>query len=137
MQSSQPQQAEVRRPSTLPIIGIMLVIAGIFGFVNSYLILASVIIWGWLIVGLIGLATLAAGVAFFSDVDWAYEAGFNLSILNLFVGFIEMIGALNFHYAVLGWVGLGQGIGIGTIIVSAAALYFISRQEVRDYYAVW
>lgn len=107
---------------------------GICGFVDSYLILASYIIWGWLIVGGIGLFTLITGIALISGADWAWSAGTSLGILNLFIGFIELLGAFNYHYAILGWVGIGQGVGVATLVLSAIALYLLYRGEVRSYY---
>ena len=107
---------------------------GICGFVDSYLILASYIVWGWLIVGAIGLFSLITGVALMGGATWAWSAGSTLSILNLFIGFIELIGAFNYHYAVLGWVGYGQAVGAATLVLSAISLYLLYRIEVRTYY---
>jgi hypothetical protein len=111
------------------------VIVGICGFIDSYLILASLIVWGWLITGAIGLFTLASGIALMTGADWAWSAGTTLGILNLFIGFIELIGAFNYHYAILGWVGIGQAVGAVTLIFSAVALYLLYRSEVRQYYS--
>jgi len=136
MQSSQ-EYFQAHRPGIVTIAGIMMILAGIFGFINSYLILASAIFFGWFIVGLIGLVSFATGIGLMLDADWAYTGALNLAILNLFVGFIEIIGAFNYHYAILGWVGIGQGIGFGTLGVSAIALYLLYRNEVRSYFGVY
>ena len=114
--------------------GICLVGVGICGFVDSYLILASYIIWGWLIIGGIGLFTLISGISLISGADWAWSAGTSLAILNLFIGFIELLGAFNYRYVILGWTAIGQGVGVATLILSALALYFLYRGEVRSYY---
>jgi hypothetical protein len=102
--------------------------------VNSSLIIASSIIWGWLIVGLIGLVTLACGIGLFGRSDWAYGLALNMSILNVFVGFIEILGSFNVAYAIRGWVGLGSAIGFGTLILSLVSIYLLFRGEVGDYY---
>jgi hypothetical protein len=135
--STQPQQQEqkqVSRPAALIVAGVFLVVVGILGFIDSYLILASYIIWGWLIVGGIGLFTLISGVALMGGAAWAWGAASSLAILNLFIGFIELLGAFNYHYAILGWVGIGQAVGAGTLILSAVSLYLLYRKEVRSYY---
>lgn len=80
---------------------------GICGLIDSYLILASLIVWGWLIVGGIGLFTLISGISLIGETSWGWSAGSSLAILNLFIGFIELIGAFNYHYAILGWIGIG------------------------------
>jgi hypothetical protein len=134
MSTSQQQKQKTTRPSTATIAGGLLVIVGICGFIDSYLILASLIVWGWLIVGAIGFFTLMSGIGLISGADWAWSAGSTLAILNLFIGFIELIGAFNYHYAVLGWVGIGQAVGVVTLLVSAVSLYLLYRKEVRDYY---
>ena len=132
--SQQQQQREKGRPIALTVAGISLVGVGICGFVDSYLILASYIVWGWLIIGGIGLFTLITGISLMSGADWAWSAGTSLGILNLFIGFIELLGAFNYHYAILGWVGIGQGVGVATLLLSAIALYFLYRGEVKSYY---
>lgn len=109
-------------------------LVGICGFIDSYLILSSLIIWGWLIVGGIGLFTLISGIGLINGADWAWSAGSSLAIVNFFVGFIELIGAFNYHYIILGWVGIGQGVGVATIVLSAIALYLLYRGEVKAYY---
>jgi len=111
-----------------------LIIVGVCGFIDSYLILASLIVWGWLIVGGLGFFTLVSGFALMSDADWAWSAGSTLAVMNLFVGFIELIGAFNYHYAILGWVGIGQAVGAATLVLSAISLYLLSRGEVKSYY---
>jgi hypothetical protein len=133
--SVQQQREQIARPSTLTIAGIFLIAIGICGFVDSYLILASSIIWGWLIVGGIGFFTLMSGFGVISGAPWAWSSGISFAVLNLFIGFIELIGAFNYHYVILGWVGLGQAIGIVTLLLSAIILYLLYRGEVKSYYS--
>ena len=133
-QPQQEQKKELKRPTTLVAAGVCLVGVGICGFIDSYLILASLIVWGWLIIGGIGLFTFISGLALMGGADWAWGAGTSLSILNLFIGFIELIGAFNSHYVILGWVGYGQAVGAVTLILSAIGLYLLYRKEVRAYY---
>jgi hypothetical protein len=128
------EQKQIARPVTLVIAGIFLIGVGICGFIDSYLILASYIVWGWLIVGGIGLFTLISGIALVGGAVWAWSAATSLAIFNLFIGFIELIGAFNYHYAILGWTGIGQAVGVVTLILSAVALYLLYRGEVRTYY---
>jgi hypothetical protein len=109
-------------------------LVGICGFIDSYLILASLIVWGWLIIGGIGFFTFISGIGLMAGADWAWEAGTTLGILNIFVGFVELIGAFNYHYAILGWVGLGQAIGAVTLLMSGISLYLLFRDEVKSYY---
>ena len=134
LQSSAKAVQERGVPSSAVISGILLAIVGVLGFVNSYLILASSIIFGWLIVGLIGFFSIVAGISIIQDLEWGYSAGMTLGILNLFVGFIELIGAINVYYAIRGWIGIGQAIGISTLILSAVALYLMSRAESKRYF---
>jgi len=124
----------VTRPVASTVAGIFLIGVGICGFIDSYLILASVIIWGWLIVGGIGFFTLISGISLMTGADWSWSAGISLATLNLFIGFIELIGAFNYHYVILGWVGYGQALGAATLILSAIALYLLYRGEVRSYF---
>ena len=132
--STTQQQEQKGRPFTLNIAGIFLIVVGIFGLIDSYLILASVIIWGWLIVGGIGFFTIVSGIALMTDVNWAWSGATSLAIMNLFLGFIELIGAFNYHYIILGWVGIGQAVGAGTLILSAISLYLLYRKDARSYY---
>ena len=111
-----------------------MIAVGICGFIDSYLILASLIVWGWLIVGGIGFFTFISGVGLLGGATWAWGAGSTLAILNLFIGFIELLGAFNYRYAVLGWVGIGQAVGAATLVLSAVTLYLLYRKEVRTYY---
>jgi hypothetical protein len=122
------------RPSSVTIAGILLVLVGICGFIDSYLILASLILWGWLIIGGIGFFTLVSGLGLMTGAEWAWGAGTTLAILSLFAGFVELIGAFNVRYAILGWVGIGQAVGAATLVLSAIALYFLYRGDVRSYY---
>lgn len=126
--------ARAHRPALVPVCAAAMITVGIFGLIDSFLILASSIIWGWLIIGIIGLVTLASGIGLFRRTDWAYGLAANFSILNLFVGFIELIGAFNTHYAILGLVGIGQAVGVGTFVLSALALCILTRKEVKQYY---
>jgi len=112
-----------------------LILVGICGLIDSYLILASLIVFGWLIVGGIGFFTLVSGLALMTGADWAWSAATSLAILSLFTGFIELIGAFNSHYAILGWVGIGQALGVATLLLSAISLYLLYRDEVRSYYS--
>jgi len=66
--------------------------------------------------------------------DWAWSVGSTFAILNLFVGFFELIGAFNYHYYILGLVGVGQALGAITLIFSAISLYLLYRAEVKSYY---
>jgi hypothetical membrane protein len=131
---SSTQQYTEHRPTSLVISGVLLALVGIFGFIDAYLIVASLIFYGWFIVGVIALVTLATGIALIGDVDWAWAAGTSLSVLNLIVGFIELLGAFNSNYIILGWVGIGQALGGATIIFSAVALYLLYRKETRLYF---
>lgn len=132
--ASQQQQQSVRL-TAITVAGILLVLVGACGFINSYLILASLIVWGWLIVGGIGLFTFVTGIALMTGADWSWSAGSTLSILNLFMGFIEIIGAFNYRFVVLGWVGLGQGIGVATIVLSGISLFLLNQKEVTSYFS--
>ena len=123
-----------RRPAIVPIAGALMIITGILGLSNSYLILASSIVWGWLISGIIGLITLGAGIGLFRRADWAYDVAINMAILNLFVGFIAFLGAFDVRYAILGWTGIGQGIGISIFILALISVILLSRREVRHYF---
>jgi len=114
-----------------------LAIVGVLGFVDSYLILASSIVFGWFIIGAIGFVTLICGIALIRGVNWSWNVGTTMAILNIFVGFVESIGAFNSYYAILGWVGLGQGVGGATVILSAATLYLLFRQDVQNYFFAW
>lgn len=118
----------------MPVVGLLMVIIGVLDLVDSALILGSAIIFGWLITGIIGLVTLACGVALFERTDWAYSVSLNLAILNVFVGFIEMIGAINYHYAIRGWVGIGEAVGVLTLIFSFTSIYILTRRDIRHYY---
>jgi hypothetical protein len=132
--TGQQQQRELSRPAAASVAGIFLIGLGICGFIDSYLILASLIVWGWLIVGGIGLFTLIAGISLLTGASWGWGAATSLVFLNFFIGFIEIIGAFNYHYAVLGWVGVGQAVGAATLILSAVSLYLLYRHDVRAYY---
>lgn len=70
-----------------------------------------------------------------TGADWSWSAGSTLSILNLFMGFIEIIGAFNYRFVVLGWVGLGQGIGVATIVLSGISLFLLNQKEVTSYFS--
>jgi len=111
-----------------------MVAVGIFGLIDSYLILASAIIFGWLIVGVIGFATLATGVGLIQGRRWAWHTGVNLNILNLFLGFIELLGAFNSRFVILGWAGLGQALGVATFTLSAITLVILYRRRIRGYF---
>ena len=135
MGSSVPQgqtYVQVKKPSgIITAIGILEIVVGIFGFVDSYLLVASLIIFGWLIVGGIGLFTIAAGFGLLMDEDWAWGSSTVLCILNIFVGFIEILGAFNVMFIITGLVGIGQFVGVGTLVLSAVSLYLLFRTAER------
>ena len=112
----------------------MLAIVGVLCFVNSYLIIASSIVFGWFIVATIGAASLVVGICLIPGLGWAYSGTTNLAVLNLFIGFIEMIASLSPRYAILGWIGLGQAVGASTLVLSFAVLYLLNRSECKDYF---
>jgi hypothetical protein len=126
--SQSQQYGQIRRSSSILIAGILMAVVGFLGLLNSYLILASAIILGWLIVGFVGIITLAAGIALLQGSEWAYSAATSLGVLNLFIGFIALLGALNYRYRIIGWVGIGQAVGVGIFVLSAIALFLLYRE---------
>jgi len=118
---------ERTRSSSVYIAGILMIVVGILGLTNSYLILASFVVFGWLISGLIGLGALAVGIGLLANSEWAYSAGTTIAILNVFMGIFELLGALNYHYLYLGWVGTASTIGIVTLILAAVSAFLIPR----------
>ena len=125
---------ERSRPTLVPVVGVLMLVIGVLDLVDSALILGSAIVFGWLITGIIGVFTFACGVALLERADWAYTVSKNMAILNIFVGFIEMIGAINYHYAIRGWVGVGEAVGVATLIFSLVSVYILFRRDVRHYY---
>jgi hypothetical protein len=123
-----------RRSTPIRVAGILMIIVGVFGLIDSYLILASTVIFGWLILGVIGFATLTTGVGLYHGGRWAWHTGVNLNILNLFIGFIEVLGAFNYRFVIRGWVGLGQALGAATIVLSAVTLAILYRRRIRRYF---
>jgi len=134
----QPIQEEIglrgRIPNAALIAGIILIIVGIFGFIDSYLILASTILLGWLVVGFIGFASLLSGIGVLLGSDSAYAVAIIMSALNLFVGLTEFLGAFNHVFAIMGWVGLGQAVGAGTLVLAALSLYLLSREDSKIFF---
>jgi len=133
-QEAKRQHARARRPAAATIAAVMMILAGILSLGNSYLILASSIVFGWLIVGIFGLLSITAGVGLFQRADWAYRVGVNFAIMDIFVGFVAVLGAFNIQFAVLGWSGIGQAIGTSILILGAISLFLVTRREVRHYY---
>ena len=137
VQPSTQEYVQARRPTSVTIAAISMAIVGICAFINSYLILASGIFFGWLILGAIGFFTLVDGISLLSNVGWSYDGATTLCIINIFVGFIEIIGAYNFHFVVFGLVDVGIAIGVVTLVLSGTALYLLYRQAVRSYFGIY
>ena len=136
MSTSYPatQRATPRPPVSIPVAGVCLIIAGILAFVNSYLILASSIFWGWLILDFIGVGALVCGAALLEGFQWGYDGAGTIAVLMLIVGIIAVLGAFNIRFQILGWVGLGTAIGGAMIVLSALALIFLYRPQSRYYF---
>jgi hypothetical protein len=122
------------RPAIASLSAFFMIICGFLAFANSYLLIASNIVFGWLIVGFFALFSLIAGIGLFQRADWAYRVGFNFAIIDMMIGFVALIGAFDPRYAVLGWTGIGQAIGVGLLVLGALSLIILSRRQVRHYY---
>ena len=110
MSSSHPPSEDYKkrgRPESITFAGLLLVIVGLLGFLNSYFILRSPVILGWLIVAVIGLGSLICGVGLLQTVDWAYDGGLTIAVLNFFLGAVEILGSFNHTSQVMG-IGVGQ-----------------------------
>jgi hypothetical protein len=123
-----------KRPVLASVSAIAMIIAGILSLTNSYLILASLIISGWLIVGVFGIFSIVAGAGLLERKPWSYTVTIDFAIVDLFVGFIAFIGAFDPRYSILGWTGIGQGVGIGIFIMGIISLICVTRPQVRHFY---
>jgi len=112
----------------------MLIIAGAFGLADSWLLLVSPIIFGWFVVGAIGVFSLATGFGLMSGAEWAWSGAVLASVVNIFVGFIELLGAFNIYFVITGLTIWGELIGAGTLIASIIAIVLLYRPSVQSYY---
>jgi len=126
---------EEKRPSAATIGAILTVIVGILGFVQSWFIIASPLIFGWIIIGAIGLFAFISGLAMLTDAGWGWGIATLMCVLSVFAGFVEIIGSFIPYLRITGWSGIGGAIGVCTLVFSAAALYFLYRPEVVIYEA--
>ncbi|MFI5419488.1 MAG: hypothetical protein ACHQ1H_00825 [Nitrososphaerales archaeon] len=126
--------AEVGRPTGVAIAGIFTIIVGILGFIDSYFILASPLIFGWLIIGGIGFVALFSGIGLFTGADWAYGGATLMCLLSLFAGFIEIIGYFDPYLRISGWASYDVWIGVGTLASAAIALAFLYSSDVVAYF---
>ena len=125
---------KVERPSILKIAGAITVIVGILGLAASLFIIFSPIIFGWLIMALIGFFALISGAAILAGADWGRDTAIMTCILSLFAAAIEILGSFNSYLRIVGVSTAWGGIGIATLIASAAALYFLYRPDVVEWY---
>jgi hypothetical protein len=130
----QQSTKEEHRPSSISVAGSLLILVGLLAFINSYLIITSANIWGWLIVGAIGLVSLACGIGLFQNANWSYNLGLTIAIMNFFLGAIEILGSFNDQYQIHGWLGAGEITGTLTVILTVLAVFFLYRKESRAYY---
>ena len=82
----------------------------------------------------IGLGTIGTGIGLMGDYDWSWGAGVLLSVLGVFVSFIELLGAINPYMIIKGEAGYGAFIGGATLVLSSLSLYLLYRSDLRYYF---
>ena len=133
--SSQTTTQVGKTSSSMAAAGILTIIVGILGFIDSWFILASPLVFGWLIIGGIGFLAFISGIGLFTGADWAWGGATLACLLSLFAGFIEMIGYFDAYLRITGWANTDLYIGLATLASSAIALALLySSGVVSDSY---
>jgi len=137
MSSSSQAYVQEKRPAVASIAGSLLIIAGVFGLANSALILYSPIILGWFVAGAIGFFSIATGFGVLTGAQWAWSGATMSAIVNIFVGFIAMLGALNPYFLITGLTIYGEIFGACILGLSIVSIILLYRPSVKKYYKYW
>jgi lysylphosphatidylglycerol synthetase-like protein (DUF2156 family) len=122
--SSTAVQSESPRPLGITILGILMIIAGLFNFAGGIGLLMStdIFVAGISALGvLFGLVYVLTGFGFLQGARWAWTPGFIVSILNLVRTLLEAAqGAVLF--------------ALPGIIVALIILYYLTTPAVRGFF---